>query len=115
MEVHWHGDPIIERLKTFFDKEGNIFGGYTFKGFQCKFNTEPDLHGYWGGKIHTMTEQAILLGIPSFQLEIPFSVRKKMLRDAELRGRMHAFIKKFYNEVVVPDFVQKKRVLKLSQ
>lgn len=37
-----------------------------------------------------------------------------MLRDSELRGRFHSFIRKLYNDVIVPDFKTKKRALKLS-
>ena len=33
----------------------------------------------------TMTQQAVKLGIPSFQLQIPREVRKKLFRDEKLR------------------------------
>lgn len=59
---------MIDKIVNFFEKEGNIFGGLKFRGYECKFDTEPNLHGYWGCEVHTMTEQAILLGIPSIQL-----------------------------------------------
>jgi hypothetical protein len=36
---------------------------------------DPVLHGFWGGEIKTMTEQAIQIGVPSFQLEIPLKMR----------------------------------------
>lgn len=48
-----------------------IFDGYKFRDMECRFNTDPCLHGLWSGQMHTMTEQAIKMGIPSFQLEIP--------------------------------------------
>ena len=69
MEVHWKGDNLVKEIRKFFDNFGNIFPDLIIKGHQCKFNAHPArLSGYWGGKEHTMTEQAIKLGIPSFQL-----------------------------------------------
>jgi hypothetical protein len=46
-----------------------MFEGIKFRNNECKFTTKPDeLDGYWGDVMSTMTEQAIKLGIPSFQL-----------------------------------------------
>jgi hypothetical protein len=92
MEAYWEGDPLIGKIRKFFDLKGNIFEGLKFKGHPCRFNTDPDLHGYWGGDIHTMTEQSIILGIPSIQFEIPLAVRKKLFRDSELRKKFHKMI-----------------------
>ena len=56
MEVHWKGDKIIQLIKDYFNKEMNyIFQTYQFKGMKCKFNTQPQLHGYWGADMCTMT------------------------------------------------------------
>ena len=71
----------MSKIREFFKKNGDIFGDRIFKGFKCSFNTSPSLHGFWGGNLHTMTTQAVMLGIPSMQLEIPMAVRKKLLRD----------------------------------
>lgn len=69
MEVHWENDPLLSTFKPFFEEKlSKIFTGIKYREFECKFNTSPYLHGYWGDKMLTMTEQAILLGIPSFQL-----------------------------------------------
>ena len=68
MEAHWEGDALVKKIRVFFEKEENIFKGYKFGNYECCFNTDPVLHGYWGCEIHTMTEQAIILGIPSIQL-----------------------------------------------
>ena len=69
MEVHWEDDPLLKYFKPFFEgKMSSIFAGLKFRDFDCVFNTDPYLHGYWGGSMMTMTEQAIILGIPSLQL-----------------------------------------------
>lgn len=47
-----------------------------YKDFKADCNNDPYLHGLWGGNLRTMTEQAIELGIPSFQLEIPLTMRR---------------------------------------
>jgi hypothetical protein len=105
MDVLWENDPLGHKIRVFFEQHGNIFGELKFnKGFKCKFNTNPNLHGYWGGEIHTMTTQAILLGIPSIQFEIPFSVRKRLLRDKELRAKLNNLVLQLYHQVIVPDY-----------
>ena len=114
MEVLWEGDPLVTKIRSFFAKEGNVFEGLKFKGFPCTFNTEPYLHGFWGDKIHTMTEQAILLGIPSMQLEIPYAVRKKLFKDVELRGRFQKLIRKLFDTVILPDYKESNRKLKID-
>ena len=83
MEMHWKNDSLVHQIRHFFEKEGDIFGNLTFnKGYKCRFNPNPkSLTGFWGGQVHTMTEQAIMMGIASFQLEIPLSVRKRLLVD----------------------------------
>jgi hypothetical protein len=40
-----------------------------------------------------MNEQAIMLGIPSIQLEIPRAVRKKLFQDPILRERFSKTLK----------------------
>ncbi len=65
-------------IKTHLDK---AFTGLKFGGFPQKCNLDPPLHGFWGGGIMTMTEQAIRHGIPSFQLEIPLAVRRLLYKE----------------------------------
>lgn len=62
-----------------------------------------------------MTEQAIILGIPSLQLEIPFSVRKKLFKDEALRAKFHQLIKKLYEVIIVPDYKERVRKYHISQ
>ena len=74
----------------------NLFEGLLFNGFKCKFNTSPKLHGYWAGDMCTMNEQAILLGIPSIQLEIPRMVRKLLYKDEKLIKSFTKYLKTLY-------------------
>lgn len=57
MEVHWENNPLIQQIHNYFNKEMNhIFKNMKFRNFECVFNTDPYLHGYWGCEIMTMTE-----------------------------------------------------------
>ena len=59
------------------------------KGFDASTNTNPYLCGNWGNvDCATMTEQAIHLGIPSFQLEIPPPMRKEIFYSEALCKKM---------------------------
>jgi hypothetical protein len=62
-----------------------------------------------------MTEQAILLGIPSLQLEIPFTVRKKLFKEDALRAKFHLLIKKLYDVIIVPDYKERGRKYHISK
>lgn len=45
------------------------------------------LNGLWGhGCECTLSHQAVREGIPAFQIEVPFSVRDAMMKEAEARG-----------------------------
>ena len=61
-----------------------------------------------------MTEQAIILGIPSLQLEIPFSVRKRLFKDESLRAKFHQLIKHLYEVIIVPDYKERARKYHVS-
>ena len=72
------------------------------KGFDASTNTNPYLCGNWGNvDCATMTEQAIHLGIPSFQLEIPPPMRKEIFYSEALCKKMAQAIYKIYKDVVV--------------
>ncbi len=62
-----------------------------------------------------MNEQAILLGIPSLQLELPFDVRKRLFEDGVFRNRLRYLILQFYSEVIVPDFKRRKGKYKIEK
>ena len=49
------------------------------------------------------------------QLEIPMAVRKRLFRDDELRGRFRELINKLYYKVIVPDYKEGKRKLRVSE
>ena len=78
---------------------------------KCRFNTDPGMHGLWPGSMHTMTEQAIKLGIPSFQLEIPREVRRKLFKSPELMKDFADGIQRFYVKIIVPYYKHKTKPL----
>ena len=78
MYYHWKQDLefqsiFIGKLKAGFDSV--LAPIPRWKEFKALCQTDPVLHGFWGGEIKTMTEQAIQIGVPSFQLEIPLKMR----------------------------------------
>jgi hypothetical protein len=53
-------------------------------GFSAGVESQPYLSGLWGcgeSDPYTMTTQAVLLGLPSFQLEIPLTMRHALMAD----------------------------------
>ena len=56
INFHWKGDPIIKYFQPYFEEHlSHIFDGLQFRGMKCSFNTDPALHGLWGGWMETMT------------------------------------------------------------
>ena len=46
--------------------------------------TSPLLHGYWGeDTVKTVSHQSVLDGMPALQLEIPYTMRSKLVSDDE--------------------------------
>mmetsp|Transcript_9159 Transcript_9159/g.18338 ORF Transcript_9159/g.18338 Transcript_9159/m.18338 type:complete len:590 (-) Transcript_9159:29-1798(-) len=46
--------------------------------------TSPRLHGYWGeDTVKTVSHQSVLDGMPALQLEIPYTMRSKLVSDDE--------------------------------
>ena len=79
------------RLKAEFNKIlKNIPKHLTFTAV-C--NDEPYLNGNWGGDLYTMNEQAVMMGIPSIQLEIPLKMRAYLFNN-------DAFCKQFVGVLV---------------
>ena len=62
-----------------------------------------------------MTEQAIKLGIPSLQLEIPREIRDELFTNPELFKAFADGIEKFYKKIVVPYYSEKTVELKISK
>ena len=60
------------------------FKGVKIRRMQPKCEHDPRLHGYWGNGLHTISNQSVLMGIPAIQLEIPRSMREKMVKDDKL-------------------------------
>lgn len=78
-----------------------------------KVGVDPDcrLHGFWGGsgdnKLHTMTEQGVMFGITSFQLEIPRTFRRKLAHSPKYIAGLAKIIVDLYNDYVVPRWMCK--------
>ncbi len=72
-----------------------------YKGFKPVCNNEPYLNGYWGCEnLYTMTEQAIDLGIPSMQLEIPKEMRQQLYTNKSFSDSFLKAILTSYETVV---------------
>ncbi len=54
-----------------------------------------------------MTEQAIELGVPSFQLEIPLKMRQTLYKDEALSKAFFGVILEVYTSIVVPYWAAK--------
>jgi len=78
----------------------NAFVGVKCDDMDVTGVTECYLSGYWGAGILTMTTQAVLLGVPSFQLEIPRSVRKALSLNDDLLRKFALNIYNLYSDVV---------------
>ena len=79
--------PIIDLLST---RLTDLFADVMLngkKGVIC--DSMGQLTGFKGGspKLHTVSEQGVLLGLPSIQIELPRSVRSLLVREVRyLRG-----------------------------
>lgn len=73
------------------------------RGKHIQSNPDPYLCGLWGhGCEHTLSHQAVRIGIPAFQLETPSDVRTKMMMDNEFLNKFANAIADIYEKVVVP-------------
>eukprot|EP00759_Apiculatamorpha_spiralis_P032928 PhF_6_TR3419/c0_g1_i1/m.4951 len=70
-----------------------------WKGYSPRAEMDPYLSGYWGGDIHTMTTQAVLLGMHSVQLEIPFSLREEFMKNDKLVEAMGAAFANVFRDI----------------
>ena len=68
--------------------------------FQVKGISECYLSGYWGHPIETMTTQSVKIGVPSFQLEVPRSLRKDLSKNDKLMMNLAQGIYELYENVV---------------
>lgn len=78
-----------------------------WKEYKARCEPDPYLNGNWGGELRTMTEQAIELGVPSFQLEIPLKMRNALYKDEALSKAFFGVILDVYTTIVVPYWVAK--------
>ncbi|XP_076071578.1 uncharacterized protein LOC143042958 [Mytilus galloprovincialis] len=106
METRWHSTKFVDMFKeethSAFTK---VFqdSAYEKRGMKYAINVDPLLCGDWGGDLYTMTTQSVCLGIPSFQLEIPRTVRAHMVEDDELTSKFAKAIVDIYSKCVLKD------------
>lgn len=89
MFVLWgHEEQALNFHGCMFDNlRAAVRNGKTYDGdFLFDVEPHPKLNGFWGAHVncHTVSHQAVLQGIPSVQLELPFTMRQEMVRDADL-------------------------------
>lgn len=88
-------NSFVSNLKTGFDKILKNIPQY--KGFTAVCNQDPYLNGLWGGDLRTMNEQAVILGIPSIQLEIPYTMRALLAKDEKFAKAFVGVLINAYN------------------
>ena len=60
------------------------------------------MNGYWGDNTYqTMAHQSTLLGIPSVQLEIPYTMRQELMANDRMMADFAAALFDVYKEVVL--------------
>lgn len=86
MEEYWEEPELVALLRKYLSTEFNrLFKGLKIGGHDPVCNCDPYLNGLWGGNMATMNQQAINLGVPSIQLEIPRKMRNLLARDDKFR------------------------------
>merc|ERR1712025_1521333 len=61
------------------------------------------MNGFWAGReMTTMSHQAVMLGIPAVQLEMPPAVRERLVVDPSFTDAFAAGLAYCYHNVVVP-------------
>lgn len=72
-------------------------------GQRINVDCHPTLHGYWGeGTVATLSHQSVSLGIPAVQLEMPPSLRGRLVEDVELARLFGSAISRIYRETITP-------------
>ena len=77
------------------------------RGYRPRAELDPYLHGFWGEDLHTMTSQASMMGIPTFQLEIPSETRPHLAKNPEIMKGWARMIVDIYQNVIVPTWNMK--------
>lgn len=119
IEEHWgDNDPILNRLRNYFTLFSSIFQNSDLPN--CQFNTNGIFKGYWRKyktwkpDRHSMTEQAVELGIPSLQMEIPRAVRNELFSNATFFNNFANGISSLYNTVILPYYQNNEKTVPLS-
>jgi len=97
----------VNPFDTFFEAKCNqLFKNEKLKGFQVRMEPDCALHGFWGGsgnsKLHTISEQSVIMGITGIQLEIPRSIRGRICKNEDFLIGLAKIIVEMYTEYIVP-------------
>ena len=111
MEAEWD-ECISESIKEQLDESFTaVFGSKSLvsrksnKRLALAVELDPYLSGYWGeDTVMTLSHQSILLGAPSFQLEIPYSLRKLLMEDEEFFTKFSTALYEVYDLILKTDF-----------
>jgi len=106
--VGWNDQDVVALRSSAATALDTAFQGLTVGGRTIRSDEDPRLHGWWGDDEDdeecetTMTHQAVLLGIPSLQLETPRSVRRALrtTKHENYIDRMAVAIVEMYNQTV---------------
>lgn len=72
------------------------------RGMKFTVEDDPYLGGFWGDETTTFSHASVLRGVPAFQLEIPMTMRLKLMSDDSFCKRFAEAIVGAYNTVIVP-------------
>eukprot|EP01062_Namystynia_karyoxenos_P052879 TRINITY_DN4257_c1_g1_i1.p1 TRINITY_DN4257_c1_g1~~TRINITY_DN4257_c1_g1_i1.p1 ORF type:complete len:805 (+),score=172.24 TRINITY_DN4257_c1_g1_i1:130-2415(+) len=109
MEELWPDGLFALKLKRAVERElGEALArlGRAAKGRHYTVDCDPYLCGMWAKDHHTMTHQAVICGVPSFQAEIPLSIRRDMMREDEgtlLSAVTGAIARVYRGTILAPD------------
>lgn len=106
METRWPDKKFVEEFKEETHQAfTQVFNdpSYEKRGMQYAINVDPLLCGDWGGDLYTMTCQSVCLGVPSFQLEIPRTVRTRLVEDDDFATKFARAIIDIYAKCVLKD------------
>lgn len=127
-DENWDIDVGCEASKAYWDDKDRPFFVYKmrehlghnidkiYEGIELKAangtrkpraEIDPFLHGFWGTDYHTMTSQSSIMGIPTFQFEMPPHVRSHLARNDEMLKKWAQIIVDLYQNLLVPQWIKK--------
>lgn len=117
MEEEWDADDVIKRARGVAEVSAEVIKGALGPAMEAAFEgrslvsrkskkrmpltveLDPLLSGYWGHHSDsplTISHQSVLLGVPAFQLEIPYTMRELLMGDA---GAFDSFARALFDAI----------------